>query len=225
MREVVLDTETTGLSFVEDRIVEVGMVELVDYVPTGKTLQVYCNPGRPNSPEALRVHGLTDEWLKTKPTFRRQVDKVLRFLGDSPLVAHNSDFDIGMLNAELRRLDRPPLSNPVVNTLVLARQVKRGGLHNLDALCRYYRIDNARRTKHGALLDAEILAEVYLQLRGGRQTALDLVVADETAEAATYAERPSRVPLLTREEAEQHRRFVSSLGGEAIWNSYDASFA
>lgn len=225
LREVVWDVETTGLSFSEDRVVEIGAVELIDLVPTGKTFHAYINPQMRMPMEAQKIHGLTTEFLKTKPTFTRVVHRFLRFIGDAPLVAHNADFDMGMLNAELRRLDMPPLDNPVVNTLKLAREVKKGGLHNLDALCRHFGIDNSKRDKHGALLDSEILAKVYMELRGGRQFGMELVTekVSRPIEFETAAQRPRPLPSrLTEDAIKAHQAFVETLGNTSLWARYMA---
>ncbi|MEE9481766.1 DNA polymerase III subunit epsilon [Methylobacterium ajmalii] len=222
MREIIMDTETTGMSFSEDRVVEIGAVEILDLLPTGRTFHAYINPMRPVSPGAQKVHGLTNEFLKRKPTFRRVAPKFLEFIAGAQLVAHNAPFDLGMLNAELERNGLERLTNPVVDSLALARQVKKGGRHNLDALCTHYKIDNTKRTLHGALLDSEILAEVYLQLRGGRQMGLDLPVEEEDAVEdgdRGYGAREF-VSRLTPDEMIDHACFISELGAKSVWASY-----
>jgi DNA polymerase-3 subunit epsilon len=220
MREIVIDTETTGLDFTEDRVIEIGCVEVVDYIPTGETFHAYINPTIKISKEAERIHGLTYDFLKRKPTFGRVVTRFLDFIGDDPLVAHNADFDISMLNAELARVELPPLVNPTVNTLQLAREVKKTGFHSLDALCKYYGIDNSKREKHGALLDAEILAKIYLELRGGRQIGFDLIVEESETKYTRpdYGVRTFK-SRLTDEEAEAHKAFVEALKNP-IWLEY-----
>src|SRR6478609_6410723 len=181
MREIVLDVETTGLDPIQGhRIVELGCVELLNRIPTGSTFHVYLNPDRDMPAEAFAVHGLSVEFLKDKPRFAEVADEFLSFIGDAPIVAHNAGFDHGFLCHELKRVARAEIpSDRVVDTLMLARRKHAAGPYSLDALCARYGIDNSRRTKHGALLDAEILAEVYLELVGGRQASLILV--DEAA--------------------------------------------
>src|SRR5690606_30758717 len=174
--EVVLDTETTGLNpMLGDRIVEIGCIELVNHVPTGRFFHRFCNPQRPMPAEAAAVHGLTDAFLADQPLFAEVVDELLDFLKDSPLVIHNAAFDIAFLNAELARLGLPQVPmERAVDTLALARSRFPGAQASLDALCRRFGIDNSARTKHGALLDAELLADVYLELVGGRQPEMAL---------------------------------------------------
>lgn len=220
MREIVLDTETTGLS-AEDRVVEIGCVEISDLLPTGRTFHVYINPQRQIPAHVTKIHGLTNEFLKRKPTFGRIVDKFLAFLDDAPIVAHNASFDTRMLNAELARLGQPPLNNWVIDTLDLSREVRKGaGKHTLDAICDHYKIDRKKRTQHGALIDAEILAEAYLQLRGGRQHGFELVVDNTEPEYVRpdYGPRPFR-SRITVEELSAHATFVATLKNP-IWAEY-----
>lgn len=227
-REIVLDTETTGLSPQSgDRLVEIGCVELINHVPTGRNHHVYINPERDMPEEAFRVHGLSEAFLADKPLFSALADDFLSFIGDATLVIHNASFDMGFLNAELSWLGRPALTNPVIDTVAVARQRHPGARVSLDALCRHYGIDNSRRTLHGALLDAEILAEVYLELIGGRQVALALSAQDrinqgeERVPRAPARQRPR--PLTSRVSAEQqalHAGFVSGLGKAPLWGSY-----
>src|SRR6187399_2320340 len=175
-REIVLDTETTGLSpATGDRVVEIGCVELINHIPTGRHLHLYINPERSMPEDAFRVHGLSDDFLRDKPKFADVAGRFVDFIADSTLVIHNAPFDMGFLNFELERIGRPSLGNPVVDTVMVARDRHPGARVSLDALCKHYGIDNSRRTLHGALLDSEILAEVYLELIGGRQVALALV--------------------------------------------------
>jgi DNA polymerase-3 subunit epsilon len=225
LREIVLDTETTGLSTEEDRVIEIGCVELVDLFPTGRTFHVYVNPQKKVTAGAFKVHGLGNEFLTSKPTFKRVAERFLKFIGDATLVAHNADFDIRMLNAELARMEEPPLNNSVVDTLVLAKEVKKGGKHTLDALCSHFKIDTSRRVKHGALLDAEILADLYIELRGGRQIRMDMAspADNDNEEVIVCASRHRPQPLpsrLTHDDRLAHQRFVVSLGLEAVWNEY-----
>ena len=225
VREIILDTETTGLDpAAGDRIVEIGAVELFNHLPTGRTFHAYINPERDMPKEAEAVHGLSAAFLSDKPVFSAIADEFLGFIGDAVLVIHNASFDVGFLNAEFSFLGLPAiLPERVVDTLHIARQKHPGSANSLDALCRRYGIDNSKRTKHGALLDSELLAEVYLELNGGRQTALRLeatVKKTTTAEDTTPTDlrRPSRLPpRLTAEERDAHKAFVQALGDEAVW--------
>lgn len=224
MREVVLDTETTGLDpGAGHRIVEIGCVELVNHVATGRTFQRYLNPGMKMPDEALAVHGLSDSLLSDKPDFAGVVDEFLEFLEDSPLVIHNADFDLGFINAELKRLDRPPLPGKgVVDTVGMARRKFPGAQASLDALCRRFRIDIADRALHGALKDARLLAAVYLELVGGRQPGLELAVeaGRRTAGDGSGTVRPPRPHAPTAEEEEAHVRFLEKLESP-IWRTRD----
>jgi DNA polymerase-3 subunit epsilon len=228
LREIVLDTETTGTDPSSgDRIVEIGCVELVNHVPTGRFFHKYMNPERAMSAGALAVHGLSDEFLKDKPVFRDIVDEFVAFLGDGRLVIHNAAFDVGFLNAEFARTGHPAIAlNQVVDTLALARRKHTGASNSLDALCARYGIDNSRRTKHGALLDAEILAEVYIELIGGKQADLGLSVGPRTTVVQTNAAasremRPRTiVSRLTEAEREAHEAFIRSLKGDVLWLDY-----
>ena len=227
MREIVLDTETTGLKPAEGhRVVELGCVELLNRIPTGTTFHVYLNPDRDMPAEAFAVHGLSAEFLKDKPRFTDVVDEFLAFIGDSPLVAHNASFDHGFLCHELKRAARAEIpSHRVVDTLMLARRKHAAGPYSLDALCARYGIDNSRRTKHGALLDAEILAEVYLELIGGRQAQLGLAgeIAVSSGSDAAIVVRMRPTPLasrVTEADREAHRAFIATLGENAIWLGY-----
>ena len=228
MREIVLDTETTGLSPDQGhRVVELGCVELLNRIPTGATFHVYLNPDRDMPAEAFAVHGLSAEFLKDKPRFADVADDFLAFIGDAPLVAHNAGFDYGFICHELKRAARAELSRDrVVDTLMLARRRHSAGPYSLDALCGRYGIDNSRRTKHGALLDAEILAEVYLELIGGRQANLGLA---ETVEVrvnggdGSVTVRVRETPLaarLTDADREAHAAFIATLGETALWLGY-----
>src|SRR5277367_3370137 len=198
MREIVFDTETTGLDpFQGDRMVEIGCIELVNRFPTGKTFHYYFNPERDMPEQAFKVHGLSIDFLKDKPLFAERVDELIAFLGDdAALVAHNAMFDLGFLNAELERAGRGAVSRErMIDTLVIARRKHAGGSNRLDDLCERYAIDNSRRTKHGALLDAELLAEVYVELIGARQPQLILSQAaapvQGAGEAIVLRERPA----------------------------------
>jgi DNA polymerase-3 subunit epsilon len=227
MREIVFDTETTGLDPIQgDRIVEIGCIELLNRFPTGQTFHCYFNPERDMPEAAFKVHGLSVEFLKDKPLFAGKVDDLVTFLGDAPLVAHNAMFDLSFLNAELERAGRAAISRDrLVDTLLIARRKHPGASNRLDDLCVRYAIDNSRRSKHGALLDAELLAEIYVELIGARQAQLVLsqtaVPAPIVGTAAVIRERP--VPLTARVTDEQraaHRTFVATLGEAAIWRDY-----
>jgi len=228
MREIVLDTETTGLDPLRgDRLVEIGCVEIFNRMPTGHTFHRHINPERLISAEALAVHGLSNEFLADKPLFAEIVEEFLAFIGDSPLVIHNASFDVGFINAELDRLKLSPiLRERLVDTLVLARRKHPGVSNRLDDLCSRYAIDNSRRTKHGALLDAELLAEVYVDLIGARQS--QLILASDTREIRVGAtgEAPRRqrpvplVPRVTDADREAHRAFVATLGDKPIWSDF-----
>ncbi len=228
MREIVFDTETTGLDpLTGDRLVEIGCIELVNRFPSGRTFHSYFNPERDMPETALQVHGLTVDFLKDKPLFAHRVEELMDFLGDAPLVAHNAAFDFAFLNDELERAGRLAVSRDrLVDTLMLARRKHPGSPNRLDDLCLRYRIDNSRRTKHGALLDAELLAEVYIELIGERQANLGLAVAAYAGEARaaislTVRERPQPLPpRISAEEREAHAAFVATLGDAAIWRKY-----
>jgi DNA polymerase III subunit epsilon len=226
MREIVLDTETTGLDpYQGHRIVEIGCIELVNRIPSGATYHVYLNPERDMPAEAEAVHGLTREFLADKQLFTEIADDFVAFIGDAKLVIHNAGFDLAFLNAELDRVQRPTIGRErAVDTLTLARRRHPGGPNKLDDLCARYGIDNSRRTKHGALLDAELLAEVYAELVGGRQARLGLV--KETTAAAAMVASAARVrpaplpPQLSQAECDAHRKFVATLGASAVWRDY-----
>ena len=226
MREIVLDTETTGFEPSEgDRIVEIGAVELFNHMPTGKTYHQYINPQRLMPKAAFDVHGLGDEFLRDKPVFKEIAQTFLDFIGDARLVIHNASFDMKFLNAELGWCNLPLLpSAQAIDTLLIARKRFPGSPASLDALCRRFGVDNSSREKHGALLDSEILAEVYLELTGGRQPDFALATEAKKAEdgsaAANWRPRARPVPLATRlsdAEAAAHADFVAGLGDGAIW--------
>jgi DNA polymerase-3 subunit epsilon len=228
MREIVLDTETTGLDPAQGhRLVELGCVELLNRIPTGATFHVYLNPERDVPAEAAAIHGLTSEFLKDKPRFAEVVDDFLAFIGDdAPLVIHNAGFDHGFLCAELKRIERALIARErLVDTLLLARRKHSAGPYSLDAMCARYGIDNSRRTKHGALLDAEILAEVYIELTGARQAQLGLAekTAGSMAQNGGMAARERPAPLalrLTDDDRAAHRDFIATLGDAALWLGY-----
>jgi DNA polymerase-3 subunit epsilon len=233
MREVVLDTETTGLSPRSgDRLVEIGCVELINRFPTGRTYHAYVNPERDMPDGAFAVHGLSAEFLSTKPRFVEVVDAFLDFIADAPLVIHNAEFDMGFIDMELEKAGRQALGlSRSINTLSMARRKHPGASAKLDDLCKRYGVDNSRRTKHGALLDAELLAEVYVELAGGRQASLTLATdalqnngADLRSNGPKRTAEPRPVPLastLSAEEAEAHAAFVATLGPEAVWKRWN----
>src|SRR6195952_3972608 len=203
MREIVLDTETTGLDPLRgDRLVEIGCIEIYNRMPTGQTFHRYINPQRDMPAEAFAVHGLSADFLSSKPLFTEVVDELLEFIADAPLVIHNASFDISFINAELDRIKRPPIARERLGgTLLVARRKHPGVSNRLDDLCSRYAIDNSRRTKHGALLDAELLAEVYIDLIGARQSQLILASDVRDARAAGYGDMPRRqreIPLAPR---------------------------
>jgi len=228
MREIVLDTETTGLDpLTGDRVVEIGCIELLNRFPTGQTFHRYINPERDMPGSAFDVHGLSTDFLKDKPPFAEIAEDFLGFVGDAALVIHNASFDAAFLNSELERVGKPLISRDrLVDTLLLARRRHPGAQNRLDDLCARYGIDNTRRNKHGALLDAELLAEVYIELTGARQAALglELVTANTAGERERIAVAQVRpVPLMPRVTAEDlaaHRAFVATLGENAIWKDY-----
>jgi DNA polymerase-3 subunit epsilon len=228
MREIVLDTETTGLDPLRgDRLVEIGCVEIFNRMPTGQIFHRHINPERDMPAEAFAVHGLSTEFLITKPLFAEVVDEFLEFIGGAPLVIHNASFDISFINFELERVRRPVIARErLVDTLLLARRKHPGVSNRLDDLCSRYAIDNSRRTKHGALLDAELLAEVYIDLIGARQSQLILAAAARDTRAGMYGDMPRRqreVPLAARvseEDRAAHRQFVLTLGEKPIWSDF-----
>ena len=230
MREIVLDTETTGFDPEDgDRVVEIGAVELVGHVPTGRVYHQYVNPERAMPQAAFEVHGLGDDFLRDHPVFAEIGRAFLDFAGDARLVIHNAAFDMRFLDFELARAGMPTIPRErVVDTLDIARRRFPGAGNSLDALCRRFGVDNAARTKHGALLDSEILAEVYLELIGGRQPGLSLDRAGRRAEATDggrggWRPGPRSSPLpprITAAEAADHAAFVETLGPGAIWRRY-----
>lgn len=233
MREVVFDTETTGLNpdhpdpRQADRIVEVGCIELVNYLPTGREFQIYINPGRPVSDATVRITGITNEILYDKLPFEHPsvCDALMAFFGDDPIVAHNAEFDRGFLNAELRRIGRPELPKErFIDTLVLAKEHRPGAPASLDAVCKRFNISIENRVLHGALLDSQLLAMAYLELRGGRERAFDFAGAGPTGANVVQAPRRQRptplAPLITPEERAAHQAFIGAMGDTAIWKKF-----
>jgi DNA polymerase III subunit epsilon len=233
-REIVLDTETTGLDPKRgDRLIEIGCIELLNRIPSGQEYHVFINPERDVPAEAQAVHGISTAFLKDKPLFTAVAGAFLDFIGDDTLVIHNATFDIGFLNAELERLRRPPIvMDRVFDTLMLARRKHPSGPNTLDALCKRYGIDNSKRIKHGALMDSLLLAEVYIELLGERQAALGLAADGEGTRTATNkatsaarrvkaTARPVPLaPRLTAADLEAHAAFIAPLGAKALWTRF-----
>ncbi len=230
-REIVLDTETTGLDHkTGDRVIEIGCVELVNRIATGREFHCFINPERGVPAEAEKVHGLSTAFLTDKPLFAKIAAGFLEFIADDVLVIHNAQFDIGFLNSELMRLKKPVLSfDRVVDTLQLARRKHPAGPNTLDGLCKRYLIDNSKRTKHGALMDSVLLAEVYVELLGERQATLGLSKSDGMAQSrsrrgAAAAQRPAPLPSrLSAEDIAAHRAFAEGLGATALWRRFFGS--
>jgi len=224
VREIAFDTETTGFDARgDDRVTEIGCVELIDFLPTGKTWHAHINPQREISARVTEITGLTAEFLKDKPLFKDVADGFREFVGDSSLVAHNADFDRGFINAALERADYDPYPRKrFIDTLVLARQKFPGASNSLDALCKRFDISLASRTTHGALIDAELLAKVYLELKGGRVRSFDLQGKQKDVEIISAAVRARPTPLpsfITDEEQAKHKGFIeNALGETPIWN-------
>lgn len=230
LREIIFDTETTGLSANDgDRVIEIGAVELINRFPSGKTFHIFLNPeGKEVHPDALQVHGISNEFLSDKPIFKDAYEEFLEFFGEGMLVAHNAAFDIGFMNAELKRIAKPLLPpDRIIDTLPIARRKFPGQRNSLDALCSRFNVDNSRREKHGALLDSELLAEVYLELLGGKQATLSLDHsrsddhANEMSDkiVSTKArQRPNPLPnRVTEDNITKHKEFVETLGENPIW--------
>lgn len=229
MREIVFDTETTGLDNQADRIIEIGCIELENQFPTGRTLHLFINPdGRKVHPDALAVHGITDAFLADKPVFSQVADEIADFFEDARYVAHNATFDMGFLNAEYKRVGRMPVGTDlVIDTLALARRRHPMGPNSLDALCRRYGIDNSHRTRHGALLDAELLTDVYIEMLGGRQAALglsanDAVELDRGSDEVILEIGLRQKPLphrLSDADIKTHSELIKRIGVNALWRN------
>jgi DNA polymerase-3 subunit epsilon len=220
-REIILDTETTGLDPAKERIIEIACVELINRLPSGRTMRWYVNPEQPVQEAAFQIHGLSDAFLADKPKFAAVADEFMGFLGDAKLVIHNAEFDLGFVNAELGRIERAPLDRArAIDTLAMARRMFPGERVSLDALCQRFAIDNSHRTVHGALLDAELLADVYLELTGGRQATMALSATRARASGATVAKtiRPPRPHAPSEAELAAHAEFLKSLK-DPIWLS------
>ena len=224
MREIVLDTETTGLDYKSgDRIIDVGCVELLNHIPTGKTLQFYCSTDKTIEKNASKIHGLTNEFLNQYPTFKAQNKQLLDFIKNDTLIIHNSEFDIGFINNELKLCGLPKIKNNVVDTVILARKVLKTRIANLNYLCRRFSIDISGRKIHGALLDSQLLAEVYLELMGGKQATLELSAPSKKKIAknpgAQKAIIVSKIKA-TEEEIKLHKTFVKNLKNP-LWQKMD----
>ncbi len=227
MREIVFDTETTGFGVEEHRVLEIGALEMVNRLPTGRTFHTYLNPERAIDVGAERIHGISLEKVKDAPRFANVVHQWLEFIGDAPLVAHNAEFDMAFMNMELGRCNLPPHSNPVVDTLVIAREKLPGQRHKLDSLCSFYGIDNSARVFHGALLDAQLLAEVYVELMGGLQASFGLesvgpsVTAGQTT-TVVMTQSAGVVITPTAEELAAHQTFLETMVPKHTWGKEDA---
>ena len=225
MREIVIDTETTGLSYkFGDRVIEVGCVELINHVATNKSLQFYCKVDKEISEGAQRITGITNKFLNDKKHFNDHCDELLTFIDNDPLIIHNADFDVGFINNELSMLGRPKLSNPIVDTVPLARKVLNTRVANLDYLCRRFKVDLSERDLHGALLDSRLLAEVYLELRGGKQFSMNLAKKNQKINKTDNNQTSNKKnitkfkPLI--EDVELHRRMVSEIK-QPVWKKYN----
>lgn len=225
MREIVLDTETTGLNFRSgDRLIEIGCVELVNHIPTEKNLQFYCSVEKEIDESAKKIHGLTNKFLSSYPSFSEQVDVFLDFIKNDTLIIHNADFDLGFINNELDILGIPSLKNKVIDTVSLARKKLNTRIVNLDHLCRRFSIDLSNRTFHGALLDCQLLAEVYLELNGGKQISMNLHSINKIIEKNTNPKAPRLTNLsklkLSKEEVLQHKLLVKQIKN-SLWKKID----
>lgn len=226
VREIVFDTETTGLDPIGgDRVIEIAAIEIINDKLTDNSFHVYINPERDIPDSAFRVHGISRDFLLDKPIFCQVIDKFIEFIGEDPIIAHNAEFDLKFINEELRRAGRSSLEkNVVIDTLALARQKHPGAANSLDALCTRYGIDRSRRTKHGALIDTEILAEVYLELKCGRQKSLSFSVQKEKRKIEHVGLQTIRVETLiheiTSDEDVKHRAYIENWNGKALWGAY-----
>lgn len=231
MREIVFDTETTGLDMATDRIIEIGCVELINHIPSGETFQIYINPERAISVDSYRIHGLSESFLAGKPVFADAVEGFLAFVGSDPLIAHNAEFDFAFLNAELGRIGRAALERSrIIDSLALARRRHPAGPNSLDALCSRYGIDASSRSVHGALVDSLLLAEVYIELIGGRQATLALGEVEDSLTMApirlSASLRPEPLPSrLDASDEEAHRVLRDGLKDGGIWGRYLATGA
>ena len=224
MREIVIDTETTGLNYKSgDRIIEVGCVELKNHVPTGKTLQFYCNPNKNISDGAKNIVGLSDDFLKKQKTFEENHKNMLDFVKEDTLIIHNAEFDVGFINNELSIIGKPPLKNPIIDTVTLARKVLNTRIANLDYLCRRFNIDLSDRSFHGALLDSQLLASVYLELKGGKQYSMELTTNDDSKNSAQIInnnnEKTKEIKL-NGEQILNHKKMLKKIKNP-VWNKFN----
>ena len=225
MREIVLDTETTGLNYMGgDRIIEVGCVELINHIPTGKNLQFYCSTDKKIGEDAIKVHGLTNEFLNKHQTFKEHSKKILDFIKEDTLIIHNAEFDLGFINNELKLIGIKPITNRIIDTMLLSRKKLNTRTANLDYLCRKFSIDLSSRKLHGALLDCQLLAEVYLELLGGKQTTFNLLEFEKSntnpkKKLPTNNHNINKVKL-TKEEIQSHKELVKSIKN-ALWHNLD----
>lgn len=229
LREIVLDTETTGFKATNgDRIVEIGCIELINHIPSGKDFQTYINPERDMPDGAFGVHGLSEEFLSDKPLFQDIAMDFLSFIDDAPLIIHNAPFDMGFLNFELKKMNIEPIKNKIIDTVLLARKIHPGARVSLDALCKHYGVNNSHRTLHGALLDSQILAEIYLELIGGRQ--VDLSLSENTLQEPQNQEinqKPQKTidlvrtnklkNLISEQEEQAHKELIKNIGESTLW--------
>ena len=224
MREIVIDTETTGLNYKSgDRIIEVGCVELKNHVPTGKTLQFYCNPNKSISDGAKNIVGLSDDFLKKQKTFEENHKNMLDFVKEDTLIIHNAEFDVGFINNELSIIGKPPLKNPIIDTVTLARKVLNTRIANLDYLCRRFNIDLSDRSFHGALLDSQLLASVYLELKGGKQYSMELTTNDDgknSAQIINNNNEKTKEIKLNGEQILNHKKMLKKIKNP-VWNKFN----
>ena len=225
MREIVIDTETTGLSYkTGDRVIEVGCVELINHVATNNSLQFYCKVDKEISEGAQRITGITNKFLADKKHFNDHCDELLKFIDNDPLIIHNADFDVGFINNELSLLGRTKLSNPVVDTVSLARKVLNTRVANLDYLCRRFKVDLSERDLHGALLDSRLLAEVYLELKGGKQFSMNLLKDNQETNKTNNNKTINQINITkftpSKEDVELHRIMVSEIK-QPVWKKYN----
>ena len=225
MREIVLDTETTGLNYMEgDRIIEVGCVELINHIPTGKNLQFYCSTNRKIGEDAIKIHGLTNEFLKKHPALKEHLKNFFDFIKNDTLIIHNAEFDVGFINNELKLIGAKPITNKIIDTMLLARKKLNVRITNLDHLCRRFSIDTSSRKLHGALLDCHLLAGVYLELLGGKQTSLNLSEFKKNNTRLINKTQANNSNInkvkLTKEEIQSHKELVKSIKN-ALWHKLD----
>ena len=229
MREIILDTETTGLSPNEGhKIIEIAAIEIIDFLPTGKVFHKYIHPERDVPQQSTDIHGITIEFLNNKPIFRKIVDEFLEFISSDPIIAHNVEFDIGFINHELRHCDKVVLKNKKIDTVFIAREKYPGQSVSLDALCKKFNIDNKAREKHSAILDTELLAKVYIELLDKREPSLDLNIDIKTSENKfdfdmSKIRNRNLSPRLTEEEEKLHQKFIESLGPNSIWKRINSN--